>query len=287
MGVIGIIILLVAGLSLYDFFSSVKWQQVTSSNRNEIVFASRNKSYGAYEIRKNYNMVLIAIMLGLALSVAASYGVYRFVTKDGGEEEEAPIIESTQFAIDAPPVEEDIEEPPVEEEVPLLEKSVEFVAPVVTDDKEIAVKITTQEETENTNVSTQTVDNGTDFGKIIEQPKGKVVEEVKPEVIFDDVEEAAEFPGGRAEMMKYLASNIRYPETASQAGIEGKCYLKFVVGTDGNIENVRVLRGVPDCPECDREAVRVVKGMPKWRPGKNGGKSVKSYFNLPVNFKLG
>lgn len=286
MVVIAVVILLVIALSLYDYFSSIRWQQVTSGNRNDIVFEARNKQYGAYQIRKNYNLTLILIMSGLVLSVGIAYGAYVVIKNLPKEEEKEVIVETTQFSIDAPPVEEDIEEPPVQEEIPPMEKSIEFIAPVVTD-KEVTTTMATQETLETTSSSTVTNDTDTpNFGKIIETPTKPVVEEKKPEVVFEDVEESAEYPGGRAEMMKFLQQNMRYPETASQAGIEGRCYLKFVVGTDGTITDVRVLRGVPDCPECDKEAVRVVRSMPKWKAGKNGGKAVKSYFNLPVSFKL-
>lgn len=102
--------------------------------------------------------------------------------------------------------------------------------------------------------------------------------------IYD--EEIAEFPGGMVALKQYLTDNLRYPETARELGIEGRCYLQFVVSARGNISNVVVKRGVPQCPECDTEAIRLVEAMPKWNPGKNGGKPVKSTFNLPVTFKL-
>ena len=85
---------------------------------------------------------------------------------------------------------------------------------------------------------------------------------------------------------RYLAENIKYPQTAVEMGLEGKCYLQFVVSENGYISNVRVKKGVTDCPECDQEAIRVVKSMPKWTPGKVNGKAVNSTFSLPVSFKL-
>ena len=87
-------------------------------------------------------------------------------------------------------------------------------------------------------------------------------------------------------MKRYLAENIKYPQTAVEMGLEGKCYLQFVVSENGYISNVRVKKGVTDCPECDQEAIRVVKSMPKWTPGKVNGKAVNSTFSLPVSFKL-
>jgi TonB family protein len=110
-------------------------------------------------------------------------------------------------------------------------------------------------------------------------------ESQEPE-IYMVLDEYAEFPGGRAALQKYLDNNLQYPTTAKEMGIQGKAYLKFVVSDKGEISNVQILKGVSDCPECDKEAIRVVKGMPKWIPGKNNGKAVASWFNLPVKFEL-
>ncbi|WP_343637536.1 energy transducer TonB [Fluviicola sp.] len=104
--------------------------------------------------------------------------------------------------------------------------------------------------------------------------------------IFNVVDEPASFPGGREAFVKYLEEKLVYPQVAKDAGISGKVYLKFVVSEQGAISNVKVMRGIPDCKECDREAIRVVTTMPKWIPGKNNGKAVNSYCNLPIVFKL-
>jgi protein TonB len=87
-------------------------------------------------------------------------------------------------------------------------------------------------------------------------------------------------------MNAFLASNIKYPETAIKLGLQGKCYLKFVVSENGNVSNVNVVKGVTDCPECDKEAIRVVRSMPNWKPAKMNGKAVNSFYTLPVSFKL-
>lgn len=112
------------------------------------------------------------------------------------------------------------------------------------------------------------------------EPEAKPVEEE----IFVAVEQPAEFPGGMAALMKWLSQNIRYPEAAQQNDIQGKVIVKFVVEKDGSIGSATVLKGVDK--DLDREAIRVVKKMPKWQPGKNNGVTVRSYFNLPVTFKL-
>lgn len=104
--------------------------------------------------------------------------------------------------------------------------------------------------------------------------------------IYAVTDEQAEFPGGIAALKKYMMNNLRYPETAKELAISGKVFLQFVVSKEGTISNVKLLRGIPDCKECDLEAIRLVKGMPKWKPGKNNGNPVNSYFNLPVEFRL-
>lgn len=97
---------------------------------------------------------------------------------------------------------------------------------------------------------------------------------------------SAEFVGGVGNMRRFLAESIHYPKEAIELGIQGKCYLQFVVLTDGAISDVKIMRGVPDCPECDREAVRVIKAMPNWKPGKDHNRICNSTFNLPISFKL-
>ena len=98
------------------------------------------------------------------------------------------------------------------------------------------------------------------------------------------VEQQAEFPGGQAALMKWLSNNIRYPEAAQQNDIQGRVVVKFVVEKDGSVGHAEIARGVDK--DLDREALRVVNKMPKWQPGKNNGVAVRSYFNLPVTFRL-
>lgn len=105
----------------------------------------------------------------------------------------------------------------------------------------------------------------------------------EPEEIHTAVEQQAAFPGGQAELMKFLAANLRYPADAQERGAEGRVIVKFVVDSEGTISDAQILRGVD--PSIDREALRVVKLMPKWQPGKNNGKPVSSYFTIPITFK--
>ncbi len=118
----------------------------------------------------------------------------------------------------------------------------------------------------------------------IPPPPPKPKEEEATEEIFVVVEEQPEFPGGQAALMKFLSDNIRYPVIAQENGIQGRVICSFVVEKDGSITDVQVVRGVD--PSLDKEAVRVIQSMPKWKPGKQRGKAVRVRFTLPIVFRL-
>ena len=109
-------------------------------------------------------------------------------------------------------------------------------------------------------------------------------EEVVEAEVFTIVEEMPSYPGGDAKMYEYLGKNIKYPQIARESSIQGRVFVNFVVEPDGSVSNVKVLRGIGG--GCDEEAMRVVKTMPKWKPGKQRGKAVRVSYMLPVNFKL-
>lgn len=102
--------------------------------------------------------------------------------------------------------------------------------------------------------------------------------------IYMSVEQSAEFPGGQGALMQYLTQNMRYPEEAYKANEQGRVIVKFVIGADGTVSDAQIIKGVS--PSIDKEALRIVSGMPKWIPGKVNGKAVASWFNLPLSFKL-
>ena len=109
-------------------------------------------------------------------------------------------------------------------------------------------------------------------------------EEVQEQEIFQIVEEMPSFPGGEAKLMEYVAKNIKYPQIARETGIQGRVFVGFVVEPDGSVSNVKVLRGIGG--GCDEEAMRVIKSLPKWKPGKQRGKAVRVSYQIPVFFKL-
>lgn len=168
------------------------------------------------------------------------------------EDIEEEIIPITEREIKPPPP-----PPPVEELI------------IVEDEEEI------EEELE---VEDMEVDEDTEI-EIIEEE-----EEIEEDVIFQVVEQMPKFGSGDADLLTYLAKNIKYPQMARESGISGIVYVKFVVDKKGKVGDVQVLRGIGG--GCDKEAVRVVKTMPDWTPGKQRGKTVSVYYNLPVRFVL-
>ena len=114
-------------------------------------------------------------------------------------------------------------------------------------------------------------------------PNAPVIEE--PDAEQPDVEQQPEFPGGMQALMKYLRDNMNYPGVCKKNKIQGKTYVHFIVGSDGVIRDVEVQRSSGDV-YLDKEALRVVKSMPKWNPGRQDGKAVAVEFTLPIVFRL-
>ncbi len=106
------------------------------------------------------------------------------------------------------------------------------------------------------------------------------------ETINSQVDKTAQFPGGQKGLVNYLSTNIRVPEIAEELGISGKVYVQFVIDKKGKVSNSRIIQGMDKCPECGEEVIRVVNAMPKWKPAKNDGKKVASYYTLPVVFNI-
>ena len=137
------------------------------------------------------------------------------------------------------------------------------------------------------NVQESTIQATDDTKQAIEvkyTPVEVVEEEPEEEQIFQVVEDMPEFPGGQIELMKFLQKNIKYPTISQENGVQGRVIVQFVVNRDGSIVDTQVMRGVD--PYLDKEALRVVSTMPKWKPGKQRGKPVRTRFTLPVQFRL-
>ena len=162
----------------------------------------------------------------------------------------------------------------------MVEK-VKFTAPVVVEDTTIEVSMANMDDlNKKGNVEAPTEDVVVE----VKDEGPKVIETPVQAEIFTVVEEQPGYPGGEEARISYLQQNIKYPEEAKELGIQGKVFVTFVVEVDGSITDVRVLRGIGG--GCDEEAIRVVKSMPKWVPGKQRGVPVRVQFNLPIKFTL-
>lgn len=226
------------------------------------------------ELKKNPKADLekrrgLYLEIGLVVILAASLIAFNVKSYDKDE--------STGFERQAEQVEEeiiiqtDIQEPPPPP--PPEAPEVTTIIEVVSDDKEIEKEVT---------FSSEVTDDTKNIAIVQVQ-----IEEEEDETetqIFTVVENEPEFPGGMDALYKYLAQNIKYPQLARENNITGKVYVTFVVEKDGSIANPKVLRDIGG--GCGAEAIRVVKAMPKWNPGKQRGKAVRVQFNLPVNFNL-
>ena len=272
MTVVLIVALLVAGISLYDYFSARNWQQVTSADRNEIVFADRNKEYGAYTLRRDYDKRMVIILVSFVATLALSFGIFAYLKSIPEEVIEIKPVDVSTIPPAKP--EEELPPPPPEPPVPILEKLTQFLPPVIVNE-EVDEVPPIQENLEDKKISTINQEGSDDSFNASVGPAETVVEAPKVEQIYEAVEEDAEFPGGKPS--DFVSSHFN-PDAA--ADVEGKIIVRFVVELDGSISNIELARGLS--PEANREAIRVIRSMPRWKPGKNNGKAVRSRFSLPI-----
>ena len=174
---------------------------------------------------------------------------------------------------------------------PALKSTIKFTAPVIKKDEEVHDddELKSQDELTETKVQISIADvkgndelNGKDIADL--QEVITQAPEAQEEEPYMMVEQMPQFPGGPAELLKYIAKNLKYPVIAQENGIQGKVILRFVVNAQGHVENVKVLRSLD--PYCDKEAIRVVKSLPQWIPGKQNGRNVPVYYTCPIVFKL-
>ncbi|MCH5235950.1 MAG: energy transducer TonB [Muribaculaceae bacterium] len=280
---------------------------LTSQEWRDLVFADKNKDFGAYELRrqsdKRHNMAVLFTVVGLIvvfilILAYSKYSDFRAEQEQLAlqeQREKMAAAELLQQEDEPEPEPEEPEEQKVEIEIPEIPEEVLATVQVtqiaIVDADKVQNEVMDMEEQKEDNTARGVVNQeGSDDVDKFEAVKEQVIvkepepEKPKEEEIFVAVEQPAEFPGGQAALMKWLSNNIRYPEAAQQNDIQGRVVVKFVVEKDGSVGHAEIARGVDK--DLDREALRVVNKMPKWQPGKNNGVAVRSYFNLPVTFKL-
>ena len=264
---------------------------LTSQEWCDLIFEGRNKDYGAYKMRAraarrlNFSVVLVIVI------AAVGFSIPRLITMVTPEKKEVMTEVTTLSQLEEPEVkQEEVQKvQPVAPPPPALKSSIKFTAPVIKKDEEVADEdqMKSQEELTESKVTISIADvQGTDEegGVLVEDLKQVVTEAPVEEEVFDMVEQAPQFPGGPAELMAWLGKNIRYPVIAQENGIQGRVICQFVVGSDGSVRDIKVMRGVD--ASLDKEAVRVIQSMPKWIPGRQNGKAVSVRYTLPVTFRL-
>lgn len=269
-----------------------------SNEWTDLVFEGRNQAYGAYKLRKGTAKRNVWALLIVGLAAALLYlGLQLQKMAEANKK-----VENTQ-AVELAKLNTEKKEAKVEKKeiikqepekvVEQVKSSVKFTAPIIKKDSEVKeedeIKLDEVQKSDKA-VGAFTVEGNDEVGGAVlkakediaaPEPPKHVVEETK---IFTVVEQMPMYPGGDAALMGYLRDNIHYPTVAAENGVQGRVVVGFVVERDGSITDVNILRGVD--PSLDREAMRVVKSMPRWNPGKQNGSAVRVKYQVPVSFRL-
>ena len=266
----------------------------------DMVFDGKNKSYGAFQLRKGTSgrNIKSLIILVIAAALVGGFLAWKVIEQKQAEQQAAYMeaMELSKLQKEAKKQEKkEVVKPKVEpkKEIPVARQTQKFTAPVIKKDElvkeenqikqmvilydKVAVGTENHEGTKDRNV--EAVRNDIAVNTPPPAPKEEVTNKV-----FDVVEVMPSFPGGQGALMSYLNSHTKYPVVAQENGVQGRVTVSFVVERDGSITDVHVVRSVD--PSLDREAARVVSSMPNWQPGKQNGSAVRVKFNVPVQFKL-
>ena len=270
----------------------------------DMVFAGKNKEYGAYQLRKGTSgrNIKSLLILVIAAALVGGFLAWKVIEQKQAEEQQA-YMEAMELAkLQEQAKKEEKKKPEkvqpkieAKKEIPVARETQKFTAPVIKKDElvkeENQVK---QMDKLDDKVAVGSEDKEGVKDRNVEAVRSEIAVAApppppapKPEVatkVFDVVEEMPSFPGGSAALMSYLSSNTKYPVVAQENGVQGRVLVSFVVERDGSISDVKVARSVD--PSLDREAQRVVKSMPKWKPGKQNGSAVRVKYTVPVVFRL-
>lgn len=258
---------------------------IFDSNWVDIVFKGRNQSYGAYVLRKegdkntNKGIVFAIIFFTLVITTPMIIDFIKGIVEKGSEE--VKVTEVTTLE-EPPPVDKKQPEPPKVEEPPPLKSTVKFTPPVIKPDEQVPDEPPpAQDEMKDKDAGTETVQgdpNGVD-ASLLQSGDGDNTGEAEPEIVT-----FAEQMPELEDLNEFLARNINYPEMAKANGQEGKVIVQFVVGRDGKISDVEILK--KGGWGFDEAALEVVKKMPAWKPAKQNGKPVPLRMTLPIKFTL-
>ena len=283
---------------------------LSSKEWTDLIFEGKNKAFGAYTLRQSsdrrHNLAVVYVIAGLILVFlfAWIYGMIQTAKENAEKERLAELlaqVEQQQFEeliieeeiIEENQMEQEEEIPEPEEEEALAEdilNTEKFTEFLTAKDEEVTEEVKSADDVKDTSTALGSTDfdKGTDDLNIVREHKNEViVEEKTPEEdtkVFTSVEQMPQFPGGDAELLKWISSHIKYPAIAMENNVQGRVVVQFVVTKNGSIGEVKVVRGKD--PDLDKEAVRVVKTLPNFIPGKMNGQAVNVWYTLPINFKL-
>lgn len=269
----------------------------------EMVFAGKNKEYGAYQLRKGTSgrNIKALLILVIAAALVGGFLAWKVIEQKQAEEQQA-YMEAMEFAkLQQQAKKEEKKKEPVKpkiepkKEIPVARETQKFTAPVIKKDELVKEENQVKQMDkldEKVAVGTENKEGTKD--RLAEAVRSDIAVAApppppapKPEVsnkVFEVVEEMPHFPGGPAALQAFLSSNTKYPVVAQENGVQGRVTVSFVVERDGSITDVRVVRSVD--PSLDREASRVVRSMPRWSPGKQNGSTVRVKYTVPVVFRL-
>ncbi len=257
------------------------WENPTSASRNEIVFANRNHLYGAYVLRQNYEKLVAKafiltstafIILFFIPVIMKWFNPTEIISINNNDQ----VWELTQDVFKKP--EEII---PLPKTPPPASTALHAPIPVISDD---VINEDQPQPNQNSNANVGVNNNISDSVFVEDYVPGNNANADTLTHDITDVQEIPSFQGGISAMMNYLISNIHYPYNAKESNIHGTVYISFVIDKEGSITDANVMRGIGG--GCDEEALRVVKRMPEWTPGKQNGRAVMVRLILPIQFSL-
>jgi len=258
----------------------------------DVVFAKKNKAYGAYELRQtNASNTAKSLFIASAIFIFLFLAPRLYALLKGLAPEE-PVEEIKEVVMQQPPpINPEVKTPPPVEPPPPKQDQVKFPPPIVKPDNEVRdEKPPTVEDLKKADPGQKTIEGDPTAESIVqvqaagEGPKGQVAVEDNTVYSFVSMENPPAFPGGIEKFYKFLSDNIKYPPMAAENNIQGNVFVSFTVEKDGSLTDIKIDRKLGH--GTDEEAVRVLKLSKRWNPGMQNGKPVRVKYNIPIKFSL-
>ena len=275
----------------------MKPELILQSDVLDIIFEGRNKEYGAYALRKGYDATMLKAMYAILGIVLSLFVMNYWKNNSSNNLNEVALIEPDSVMLRTvemtkPP--EPIEElPPARQPERTPAAALDYQTPIIVEDNLVDEVLPEMRELETRDISDQTIDGPESTNIVQSQPNAPVGNEniaTAPEPVVDEPEildhahVQPEFPGGERALLRFLSKHLKVPEDKIEPGTRITVKARFVVDKEGKITGIEVLQsgGI----DCDKEVIRVLNKMPQWKPGKQNGRNVAVYFNVPVIFEV-